>query len=191
MNAAVVAALKPVGARDRVALVSFLELRAKAARAKQFKCWTYPETLTFLAAVESDRDHACYSLVAFTGLRQGEVVALRWDAVDLEGRTLTVERSIEQGDGRQLRQASEVRRWPARDRARPRARRRAPRTSQGLNAECSSAKAGAISTSSFARSTVRRSDPNASRSDGATSCAATRPLSAFQRAALTRLRQTL
>ncbi|HEY5173164.1 MAG TPA: site-specific integrase [Acidimicrobiia bacterium] len=71
--------------------------RAKAARAKQFKCWTYPETLTFLAAIESDRDHACYSLVAFTGLRQGEVVALRWDAVDLAGGTLTVERSVGKG----------------------------------------------------------------------------------------------
>ncbi|MDP9335236.1 MAG: Arm DNA-binding domain-containing protein, partial [Actinomycetota bacterium] len=40
--------------------------RANAARAKTFKCWTYPETLTFLAGIESDRDGACYSLVAFT-----------------------------------------------------------------------------------------------------------------------------
>jgi integrase len=71
--------------------------RAKAARAKSFKCWTLPETERFLDAIASDRDHSCYTLVAFTGLRQGEVVALQWDAVDLSGGTLTVERSIGKG----------------------------------------------------------------------------------------------
>jgi integrase len=71
--------------------------RPKAARAKQFKCWTQAETERFLTAIESDRDHALYTLVAFTGLRQGEVVALRWDAVDLDAATLTVERSTGKG----------------------------------------------------------------------------------------------
>ncbi len=71
--------------------------RPKSTHAKSFKVWTYPETVRFLAAIESDRDHAAYSVDAFTGLRQGELVALKWDAVDLTNGTLTVERSIGKG----------------------------------------------------------------------------------------------
>ncbi len=71
--------------------------RPKSTRAQSFKVWTYPETVRFLAAIESDRDHAAYTLVAMTGLRQGEVVALQWESVDLDAGTLTVERSIGKG----------------------------------------------------------------------------------------------
>ena len=71
--------------------------RAKAARAKSFKIWTYPETVRFLAAVEGNEHHAAYAVAAHTGLRRGELVALRWDAVDLDDATVTVERSIGKG----------------------------------------------------------------------------------------------
>ena len=44
-------------------------------------------------------DHALYSVVAFdlaTGLRRGELLALPWANVDLNGASLRVERSLEE-----------------------------------------------------------------------------------------------
>ena len=71
--------------------------RARAARAKQFQTWSYQQTVGFLAAIDGDEYHALYTVAALTGLRRGEVVALRWDAVDLNAGTLTVERSVGKG----------------------------------------------------------------------------------------------
>jgi integrase len=71
--------------------------RAKAARAQMFKMWTYPETVVFLTAIGDDFHHAAYAVAAHASLRRGELVALRWDAVDLDAGTITVERSIGKG----------------------------------------------------------------------------------------------
>jgi integrase len=43
-----------------------------------------------LKAAESSRYHAALTLIAATGLRKGEALALRWDRVDLEAGTLRV-----------------------------------------------------------------------------------------------------
>jgi integrase len=55
----------------------------------------------FLAVVRTDRLEALYVLAITTGMRQGELLGLRWRDVDLPGRSLRVTGSIQymKGDG--------------------------------------------------------------------------------------------
>jgi integrase len=52
--------------------------------------------------VEGDRMEALYVLAVTAGLRQGELLALKWEDVDLEGEypTLQVRRSLSETRGR-------------------------------------------------------------------------------------------
>ena len=53
----------------------------------------------FLQAVEGDRLAALYKLGMALGLRQGELLGLQWDAVDLDGGALVVKRSLRRHGG--------------------------------------------------------------------------------------------
>jgi integrase len=54
------------------------------------RAFTPEEARTFLARVAGTRWDALWGLALMCGLRQGEVLGLRWTDVDLEARTLTV-----------------------------------------------------------------------------------------------------
>lgn len=59
-----------------------------------------PETArAALAAAQGHRLEALFSLALFLGLRQGEVLGLRWIDVDLDGGTLKVEQALQRVDG--------------------------------------------------------------------------------------------
>jgi integrase len=51
------------------------------------------EAATVLQAASGDRLEAIAVLALTTGMRQGEIIALRWDAIDLDAATVTVRRS--------------------------------------------------------------------------------------------------
>jgi len=57
---------------------------------------TPEEVARFLrsAAEEDDLVHALYATAVYTGMREGEVAALRWEDVDFEKRLITVQRSF-------------------------------------------------------------------------------------------------
>ena len=58
---------------------------------------------TLLEAARGDRLEALYALAVTTGLRQGELLGLKWEDVDLEDRTLRVRRTLATAkDGPQL-----------------------------------------------------------------------------------------
>jgi len=59
------------------------------------------QTNTFLEAVSGDRFEALYVLAVHTGLRQGELMGLCWEDVDLESRTLSVKRTLSGAKGGQ------------------------------------------------------------------------------------------
>lgn len=54
---------------------------------------------TFLASVAGTRHEALYTLALTTGMRQGEILGLRWVDVDLDGRTASVQQALHRGKG--------------------------------------------------------------------------------------------
>ena len=54
---------------------------------------------TLLSAARGDRLEALYVLAIHTGLRQGELLGLKWEDVDLEGGTLQVRRTLTTAKG--------------------------------------------------------------------------------------------
>lgn len=69
---------------------------AKQAAAPEMRCWTAAQLATFLdwSAGQSGMHAAWYSL-AMTGMRRGELLALRWRDLDLTAGTATIGRSVE------------------------------------------------------------------------------------------------
>jgi len=67
---------------------------------KEMKTWTADEVKKFFAQVADDRWEAIY-YVATLGLREGEILALRWENVDLENGKLKVVLGVQfiQGEG--------------------------------------------------------------------------------------------
>jgi integrase len=55
------------------------------------------EVMALVDAAASKRDAAIYLTAAFTGLRRGELIALRWRDVDMEGDTIRVRASYSEG----------------------------------------------------------------------------------------------
>jgi integrase len=64
--------------------------------------WSRQHLATFLSAVKDDPLFPLWRLVALTGLRRGEIVALRWSDVDLEAASLTIREQIVVVDGRDI-----------------------------------------------------------------------------------------
>ena len=57
--------------------------------------WGLSDLARFLAACEDDPLGACWALAVTTGLRRGELLALRWEDLDRQSLTLRVERQID------------------------------------------------------------------------------------------------
>ena len=66
---------------------------------RQVSPLTLEEARLFRAAVAGDRLEALYLVAVGCGLRQGEILGLRWGDVDLEGRTLTVRLALAREGG--------------------------------------------------------------------------------------------
>lgn len=56
--------------------------------------WTKEQVQTFLAAAENDLHYTLFLLAIATGMRPGELLALRWQNIDLEKRTLHVSATL-------------------------------------------------------------------------------------------------
>jgi integrase len=61
---------------------------------------TREEARRLLNTVQGDRLEALYVVGLQTGLRQGEILALRWEDLDLEARTLQVRRTVTKDGGK-------------------------------------------------------------------------------------------
>ena len=71
--------------------------RPRARRAPSFNVLSLEEVHALARAAESEDDAALYVTAAFTGLRQGELLALRWREVDFGRDAIRVERSVTHG----------------------------------------------------------------------------------------------
>ncbi len=81
-------------ARNVVDLVS-----APSAERAEIHPLTPEQVAAFLESVHGDRLEALYVTAFTTGLRQSELLGLRWSDLDLDGQTLTVAKSLQRGRG--------------------------------------------------------------------------------------------
>jgi len=65
-----------------------------AARRPRATAWTAGELRRFLEHVKDDRLYALWRLAATTGMRRGELCAVTWRSLDLEGQRLHVEQQL-------------------------------------------------------------------------------------------------
>jgi integrase len=66
---------------------------------RRVAAWTSSELAAFLTAASADRHHVALRVAAYTGMRRGEVIGLRWPDVDLRRRTLAVRQAVVLVDG--------------------------------------------------------------------------------------------
>jgi integrase len=69
---------------------------AKQATAPEMQCWTAEQLAAFLGWLRtSGHQHgAAWTVLALTGMRRGECLALRWRDADLDAATVSVRRSV-------------------------------------------------------------------------------------------------
>ncbi len=69
---------------------------AKEARAPEMHCWTAAQLSAFLAWANDNRADIApaWHVLAYTGMRRGELLALRWRDVDLDAGRVQVRRSV-------------------------------------------------------------------------------------------------
>lgn len=67
--------------------------RPRPGRRLEIDVLSPEEVLRLVDAAASDQDAAIFLTAAFTGLRQGELIALRWQDVDFAGATIRVTRA--------------------------------------------------------------------------------------------------
>jgi integrase len=64
--------------------------RPRSTASEPVQVWTADQVGTFLTAAQSHRLFAFYRLAAYTGARRGELLYLRWSAVDLDAAEVTL-----------------------------------------------------------------------------------------------------
>jgi integrase len=69
-------------------------VKAPKPTKKEVRPLSREEAKAFLRAARGDRLEALYVLAISTGMREGELLGLRWDDIDLEGGKLSVQRSL-------------------------------------------------------------------------------------------------
>jgi len=76
--------------RNVAKLANAPSLTAARSKGPEMRVWSPDDLATFLASIEGNRNETMFRVMAMTGVRRGEDVALRWSDVDLTAHRLTV-----------------------------------------------------------------------------------------------------
>jgi len=76
--------------KKRLAANPLLLIDAPRKDSARINPWTVDEINTFLDSIRGDRFEALFTLTLLLGLRQSEVLGLRWDDIDLDNYTVTI-----------------------------------------------------------------------------------------------------
>ncbi|WP_227551444.1 site-specific integrase [Metabacillus sediminilitoris] len=74
--------------------------------------WTKEEIKNFLFITKNElslRDHVIFQLLIYTGARKGELLAISWEDIDFEARSLKLWKTLFQTDGKHLLQTPKTR----------------------------------------------------------------------------------
>lgn len=66
----------------------------RSARKRNLNVWTMEELQTFLRIARESRWYIAFLLAAYTGARQGEILAIRWENINFAKNRLTIDSSI-------------------------------------------------------------------------------------------------
>jgi integrase len=69
-------------------------------RAHEIEPYTPAQARKFLQALKGDRLEALFTVAVSLGLRQGEIIGLRWEDVDLKNRKIHVRCQLQRVDGK-------------------------------------------------------------------------------------------
>jgi integrase len=86
--------------RSPAARVAMPRTIAKADRVREAQAWDEAQVDTFLDTIAGHRWAGPLRLAVFYGLRRSELLALKWDDVDLDARTITVDQALVEVHGR-------------------------------------------------------------------------------------------
>src|SRR5262249_41447522 len=75
-------------------------VRKPKAQKPEMQVLDLDQVAVFLEEAEKDRLYAFYVTALDTGMRPGELLALEWDDIDLDGAFLMVRRSLEEIEGK-------------------------------------------------------------------------------------------
>jgi integrase len=67
---------------------------AKPDRKRETQAWTREQVMRFLGATDGHRLAAAFRIAVLYGLRRSEVLALRWDDVDVDAATLRIDEGL-------------------------------------------------------------------------------------------------
>ena len=71
------------------------------ARKKEMEVWDVEEAHAFLRVAETDRYYVAFLLALTTGMRQGEILGLRWKDVDLDAGIISITQTLSH-DGKEM-----------------------------------------------------------------------------------------
>lgn len=69
---------------------------------KEQKVWTKDQVDIFIDAARGHIHFIAFYLAIFTGMRQGEILGLKWDSVDFDNRTIYVRRALKRSNGGEI-----------------------------------------------------------------------------------------
>lgn len=61
---------------------------------QEMQCWTTEEFKTFISVVDKEEYFAFFNFLFFTGCRRGEALALYWDDIDFDKKTVSFNKSV-------------------------------------------------------------------------------------------------
>ncbi|BAV45293.1 integrase family protein [Mesorhizobium loti] len=96
MRRVLVKALNQAVTWEMLAKNPALATKAPKVERKQMTSYDVAQTATLLNAIRPTRIYIPVVLAAMCGLRRGEIIALQWKHVDLDGKSLSIVRSAEQ-----------------------------------------------------------------------------------------------
>jgi integrase len=77
-------------------------IKAPRPKKKEVNALSADQARTFLSTARGDRFEALYVVAVHCGLREGELLGLRWDDVDLDAGTLAVRRTLSETKSGQI-----------------------------------------------------------------------------------------
>ena len=76
------------------------DVELPSAGSKERRAWDSSQVRSFLETVRGDRLAPLWLAYATTGARRGELLALRWDAVNLDSGTISIRRAMTEAGGK-------------------------------------------------------------------------------------------